>query len=641
MKTKARKPAEEQLDFSADVSRLLDIVANALYSHQDVFLRELISNSSDACDRLRYEAVQNPALARDNGEFHVRVFKNTDTRTLTVVDNGIGMNREELVDNLGTIAKSGTAALMEKMKAASNPGQDPLKMIGQFGVGFYASFMVSDSAEVISRRAGEDAVWRWHSDGRTGYTVREATEEEAARLEGTSGTAITLHIKAGAADFLLEEKIKLVITRYSDHINFPIYLGERKEGEKPVNAVTAIWARPKSDVTDKQYTEFYHHITYSIDEPLKTIHWRAEGTVEFSALLYIPTMRPWDLYDPSRKNAVKLYVRRVFITEQCEGLLYPWLRFLRGVIDSEDLPLNISRESLQFNPVVSRIRKAVARRVLSELQKLAEDDYPAFATFWHQFGAALKEGLYDAYELREEIFKVARFPSTAGDDLTTLADYVARMQDGQEHIYFMSGENLGALRNSPQIEGFRSRGIEVLFMTDTIDDFWLQAVHDFSGKPFRSVTKGSIDLSKFKQDTGEQAPEPSAKPSEDIGKLIETLATILKEDVGTVRLSSRLTESPVCLVAADNEADLNLERVLKIHQKYDAKSKRILEINGSHPLILKLSRLASGEGQDSEDLGDIAHLLLDQARIIQGEPLPDPSCFSRRMAKALEKGLSG
>lgn len=640
---------EENLNFSTDVSKLLDIVANALYSHSDVFLRELISNSSDACDRLRYDSVTNPELNKDNEPFHIRAYKDTTDRTFTVLDNGIGMNREDLIENLGTIAKSGTDAIMQSMKEnAGDP--DKLKLIGQFGVGFYSCFMVSERAEVISRKAGEKKVWRWESDGRTGYTVREASKKEAKILEGTSGTAIILKVKDVACDFLIDDKIKLVIQRYSDHVAFPIYLGKKedvKEGkeEEPVNSVTAIWMRPKSEVTQEQYKEFYNHITYSVDDPLLTLHWRAEGTMEFSSLLYIPTMRPWDLFDPSRKNAVKLYVRRVFITEQCEDLVFPWLRFLRGVVDSEDLPLNISRESLQFNPYISRIRKAVAKKVLSGLETLAKDDPLSFATFWHQFGAALKEGLYDAYDLRGDIFKVVRFFSSHGDDLVSLEEYVSRMKEGQEDIYFISGENLETLRNSPQTEGFKDRGIEVLFMSDAIDDFWLQAVEDFEGKKFTSITKGSIDLDKFdnaKQDddAGNKDKKEKEEVGEDVSSLVSRLAEVLKEDVGDVRLSARLTGSPVCLIAGENETDLNLERVLKIHQQYEGKSKRILEINGSHPLIKKLATLAGNENGNKECLEDAAHLLLDQARIVQGEPLPDPSGFSRRMSAFFEKGIA-
>jgi molecular chaperone HtpG len=640
------KTNEENLNFSADVSRLLDIVANALYSHNDVFLRELISNASDACDRLRYESLVQPEINKGNQPLHIRVFKDTDKRTLTVIDNGIGMNREELIDNLGTIAKSGTSAIMSELQNKKEEA-DPLKLIGQFGVGFYSCFMVSQKSEVISCRAGEKKIWHWESDGRTGYKIREADENEAAMLEGTSGTAVILHLNKEASDFLVDEKIKLVIQRYSDHIAFPIFLGEKEESDKeeePVNTVTAIWMRPKDEVTEEQYSEFYHHITYAIDDPLLTLHWRAEGTIEFSSLLFIPTMRPWDLYDPSRKNAVKLYVRRVFITDQCETLIYPWLRFLRGVIDSEDLPLNISRESLQFNPVISKIRKAVAKKVLSELDRLSKDVKPAFMTFWHQFGAALKEGLYDAYELRGEIFKVARFYSTHSDEeLVSLEEYLSRMKEGQEHIYYITGENIETLRNSPQTEGFKERGLEVLFMTDTIDDFWLQAVPDYGGKQFRSITKGTIDLDKFgKENAGEDTDKKKEekKDNDAVNNLVSKLAEILKEDVGQVRLSSRLSSSPVCLIAADNEADLNMERVLRIHQKYEPESKRILEINGGHPLIVKLSGLASGSGEGTQnDLTDAAHLLLDQARIIQGEPLPDPAAFSRRMSAFLARGL--
>ncbi len=625
----------ENLNFSADVSRLLDIVANALYSHQDVFLRELISNASDACDRLRYEAITSPDLTKDDPDFRIRVSKDTKTRTLSIVDNGIGMNHDELVENLGTIAKSGTASLMEQMHAAQGE-KDKLSLIGQFGVGFYASFMVANKAHVISRRAGEAEAWYWESDGRTGFSIRKATHEEAAMLDGHRGTAIILHIRDEAADFLVDDKIKLVIQRYSDHINVPIYLGE--DSEEPVNAVTAIWMRPKTEVSEDQYKEFYKHITSGYDEPLLTAHWKAEGTIEYSALLYIPSMRPWDLFDSSRRHAVKLYVRRVFITEQCEGLIYPWLRFLRGVVDSQDLPLNISRETLQFNPVISKIRSGVAKRVLGDLDKLSKNDAPAFETFWHQFGSVLKEGLYDAQELRPEIFKVTRFFSTHEENkLTSLEDYVSRMKEGQDAIYYISGENAESLKNSPQLEGFRARGLEVLFFTDTIDDFWLQMCSDYNSTPFRSVTKGSIDLGKFKAANENDPDEEDGTENKDrINTLVSTLYGLLQDEVGNVRLSQRLTDSPVCLVAADNEIDMNMERVLKIQQKYEPQSKRILEINPKHPLIRKLADMDG----NSPEIGSAATLLLDQARIIQGEPIPDPTGFARRMAEIMEKSLS-
>lgn len=622
----------EQMNFGADVSRLLEIVAHALYSNHDVFLRELISNASDACDRLRYESIAKPELSKDDSNFRVQVYKDTEYRYLTVADNGIGMTREELIANLGTIAKSGTRALVEELKSG---GKDKLSLIGQFGVGFYASFMVANTVEVISRYAGSDQTWHWQSDGATGFEIREATPEEAATLISKRGTTIRLHIHDDASEYMIDQKITDVVRTYSDHVNVPVYLGEHIKDEEPINKAAALWIRSKNEVTPEQYTEFYHTLSMGIDEPFVTSHWRAEGKIEYSALLFVPTLRPWDLYDPSRKNGVRLYVKRVFITDAAEGLMYPWLRFVKGVIDSEDLPLNISREMLQHNPVMARIKSSVATRILTDLERLSKDDPVGFKAFLSQFGAVLKEGLYDAVEHREALFKVCRFASTHNNgEMVTLAEYVSRMKPDQSDIFFISGENIDTLKNSPQLEGFRARDLEVLLMTDTIDDFWLQQVPDFDGKSFKSITKGTIDLSKFKPD--ELPPEHDKKTDDSLAALLITLKSLLKDDVSDVRLSSRLTDSPVCLVAAENAVDMHMERVLKIHQKYEAPAARVLEINGDHALI---RRLASEE-VGSTDFNDAAYLLLDQARIIQGEPVPDPASFARRMAAFMQRGLA-
>lgn len=633
--------AQEKLNFGADVSRLLDIVANALYSNRDVFLRELISNASDACDRLRYQAITTPDLIKNAPDFKLRVQADTDARTLSVADNGIGMNKDELIENLGTIAKSGTASLMEEMGKAKDQ-KDKLSLIGQFGVGFYASFMIADKVEVISRKADEDTIWYWESDGRTGFTIREAKKKEAGRLIDGRGTAIILHINDDASDYLINEKLEHVISTYSDHIDFPIYLGEPKDDEQPVNKVTALWMRPKDDITEEQHAEFFRHIGFGYDDPLMISHWRAEGKIEYTALLYMPTLRPMDLYDPHRSHAVKLYVKRVFISDNCEGLVYPWLRFMRGVIDSEDLPLNISRETLQDNPLIAKIRNNVTKRVLGDLDKLSRDDPEKFNAFWGQFGPVIKEGLYDAFEHREALLKITRFYSTHKDgELVSLEDYVSRMPEDQDRIYYMSGEKLETLKNSPQLEGFKARGIEVLFFTDTIDDFWLQTVLDYSDKPFQSVTKGNIDLSKF---DGENTSDDNAKDKKDasVEPRLEALKKIVSEtlegEIGDVRFSARMTDSPVCLVAGDNEVDLRMERVLRINQKYEADSKRVLEINPEHPLVLRLADMADNAAE-GEDLTDAAWLLLDQARIIQGEPITDPSAFARRMSNFMVRGL--
>ncbi len=630
----------ETLDFGADVSKLLDIVANALYTNHDVFLRELISNAADACDKLRYEAIANPELTKDAPNFRIHVFKDTKARTLTLIDNGIGMSKKELTDNLGTIAKSGTQALMKKV----NKGKEDkdLNLIGQFGVGFYASYMVADNVVVISRKAGSKQAHRWESDGRKGFTINKATKEEAELLDGERGTAIILNIKDDGCEFLIDEKIKQTIKQYSDHIDVKIFLGSPEEtdsGEgKPINDASAIWRRSKNDVTEEQYTEFYKHISGGIDEPLLTAHWRAEGVIEFNALLYIPTMRPWDLYDAGRKPSVRLYVRRVMISDNLEGLTYPWLRFVRGVVDSEDLPLNISREGLQHNPIVAKIRTSLTKRILGDLDKLAKNDTDMFAAFWGNFGSALKEGLYDTPEHRSSIFKVCRFYSTHdnGEKLTSLADYVARMQEGQKEIYYISGENVDALKNSPQIEGFKSRGLEVLFFTDTVDDFWLQQIHDFEKHPFKSATKGDIDFSDVEEDKTEEKED---KTEASATNLIQSLKKLLQAEVDDVKISNRLTDSPVCLVAPSRGVDMHMEQVLKVNQNYTGDTKPILEINADHPLIKMLEKMAK-EGAANDDMQDAGYLLLDQARIIQGQQLQDPAAFARRMSAFIEKGLS-
>lgn len=629
---------QETLNFGTDVSRLLDIVANALYTNRDVYLRELISNAADACDKLRYDAIQKPDLLGAGPEFKIKIRRNSNNSTLTLQDNGIGMSRQDLIDNLGTIARSGTAAMVEAAKQSGNASD--LNLIGQFGVGFYASFMVAKKVEVISQKAGETQAWHWESDGRSGYSIREATADEARMNEFGRGTTIILHMKDDAHDFLLEDKIKQIILAYSDHVAVPIYVGDE---DKPINAASALWMRSKSDVSKEQYTEFYHHIGHVFDEPLMTSHWRAEGKIEYSALLFIPTMRPWDLYDPGRKHAVRLYVKRVYITDEVSALVYPWMRFIRGVIDSEDLPLNISREMLQHNPVVSKIRSGVTKRILSDLYTLSINDGTSFETFWYQFGAVLKEGLYDAAEHRDDILKLVRFFSTDKNrTLTGLDDYIARMKDGQDEIYYITGEKLESVERSPQLEGFKARGLEVLFFTDTIDSFWLQNVPEFKGKKLVSITKGAVDLTKFTTpEKDEENSETPTEKAEDFSALLTVLSEELKKDVKQVRISNRLTESPVCLVADERGIDMHMERVLKIQQQYDpVDNKRILEINDKHGLIQKLAALAQAN-KEALEVKDAARLLYDQACIIQGEPVNDPSSFARRMAEFMQKGLAG
>ena len=612
----------EQHQFQAEVGRLLDIVANALYSDKEIFLRELISNASDACDRLRYEAIAKPELMSGDSELKITLTFDTTARTLTISDSGIGMTKDELVKNLGTIAHSGTREILNKLDG----NKKDVNLIGQFGVGFYSAFMVADSVEVLSCKAGEQTAWLWVSDGKGSYTLDEHRKD-------SRGTQITLHLKESASEYLLEERLKQIIKKYSDHISFPIELNGVM-----VNKASALWMRSKSDITPEQYKEFYHHVsgTIVLDEPWMTLHWRAEGSFEYNNLLFIPTMKPFDLYDPRRHHGVKLYVKRVFITDGLDGLIPPFLRFLKGVVDSEDLPLNISREMLQNNPMVTKMGTAITRKVLEALQEKAEKHPGEFGEFWALFGPVVKEGLYDAHSHREALCRVVRFHSTHGAGLVSFADYVSRMKPGQENIYYLSVGDLEAAKSSPQLEAFKAKDIEVLFMTDTIDEFWLPIQGEFGGKKFKSVTRGSAELSKVASDKKEQPkPESNTGLTE---KLIIRMKDILSGEVKDVCLSERLVDSPVCLVAPENDVDIHMQRLLKKSQDYEKKHQQILEINGNHPIIIKMKSMTANDAS-AELLKDTAFLLLDQAKIIEGEPLKNPSEFVRRMSVAIEKGL--
>ena len=620
--------AAEKRTFQAEVSRLLDIVAHSLYSQKEIFLRELISNASDACDRLRYAALTQPALIGDDAAFRVVLEPNANRRTLTISDNGIGMSREELVDNLGTIARSGTANFLSQL---SGDERKDRTLIGQFGVGFYSAFMVADKVEVTSRKSGTEEAWRWTSDGKGEFTV-EAGERDKR------GTTIVLFLREDAAEYVEPSRLREIVKTYSDHVALPIVL-DHKGKEETLNAASALWMRPKSEIKPEQYVEFYHHVGHAGDEPWLTLHWKAEGRIEYTGLLFIPSAKPFDLFDPLRKHRLKLYVRRVFITDDCQDLLPPWLRFVRGVVDSEDLPLNVSREMLQSNPMVARIRGQIVKRVLSELQKKAKDAPEDYAKFWENFGAVLKEGLYEDRDEREPLLSLARFRSTAGDAFVSLEEYTARLKRGQDAIYTIAGDNLDLLKKSPQLEGFRAKGVEVLLLTDPVDEFWTTAIGKYKDWTFKSATRGGADLAKIAGAEGEKKNgTEAAKPDANAASLVAMFKLALGDAVKDVRLSERLTDSPVCLVADEGDLDIHLERMLRAHKQLDQLSKRILEVNPRHPLV---ARLAAQIGKDgaSAVISDLAWVLLDQARIIEGEALPDPAAFSRRLSSLLEKGL--
>ena len=614
------------MGFQAEVSRLLEIVAHSLYSDKDIFLRELISNASDACDRLRYAALTEPALIAGDSELRVTIVPDKAKGLITVADNGIGMSRQELIDNLGTIARSGTSAFVSQL---SGDDRKDVALIGQFGVGFYSAFMVADQVEVLSRRAGEAEAWRWVSDGKGEFTV-EAAEK------GGRGTIITLHLHGEAAEYTEPERLKRIVRTYSDHIALPIVL-EAAGKKETLNRAAALWMRPRTEITEDEYREFYHHVGHAFDEPWLTLHSKAEGTYEYTTLLFVPATKPFDLFDPARKSRAKLYVRRVFITDDCPELLPPYLRFLKGVVDSEDLPLNVSREMLQKNPMLAKMRGQITRRVLAELGRKANDAPEEYARFWENFGAVLKEGLYEDTENRDQLVALARFRSTAGDGLTALEDYVQRMKPGQEAIYTITGDSPELVAKSPQLEGFAARGVEVLLLTDPVDEFWMPALGQFKNHPFKSVTRGQADLDKLGEAPKKQASE--AKADGAAASLIALFKLSLGDAVKDVRASSRLTDSAVCLVADEGDLDMHLERLLKQHRQLSTEAKRILEINTRHPLIARLGELAGKEGA-SDALGEFAWLLLDQARILEGETLPDPSAFARRLSALLARGLA-
>ncbi|MCF8468928.1 MAG: molecular chaperone HtpG [Sneathiella sp.] len=622
---------EHTHEFQAEVAKLLDIVTHSLYSEKEIFLRELVSNSSDACDRLRYAALTAPELIKDDPEFKVTISIDDKAKTLTIEDNGIGMSEPEMIENLGTIARSGTSRFSQEL---TGDAAKDVNLIGQFGVGFYSAFMVADKVTVTSLKAGEKKATTWTSNGQGTFDVEPGARE-------TRGTTIVLHMRKEAKEFLEPMRLRNIIKTYADHIALPVILKAAKEGDEDetLNSASALWTRAKSDITEEQYTEFYHHVGHAFDNPWMTIHSRAEGRIEYTMLLFIPEQPPFDLFNPERKSRLKLYVKRVFITDDCEELIPAYMRFLRGVVDSEDLPLNVSREMLQHNPVLQKIRGGLIKKVIGELEKKAAKDGENFAKFWDNFGAVLKEGIYEDAVHGERILKMALFKSTGKEGETNLADYVGRMKEGQEAIYYITGDDLGALKSSPQLEGFAAKGIEVLLLADAVDSFWLSRITEFEGKPFKSVTRGSAELEKIKGAEEKKDESEKAEDSE-MDSLIALFKTALADKVKDVRQSSRLTGSPVCLVADEGDMDIHLEKLLKAHKQFGAsESLRILELNPKHALIKKLAASAKKNGT-SEALEDAALLLLDQAHIVEGDPVADPVAFSKRMADFMAGSIS-
>lgn len=610
----------DKLNFQADVSKMLDIVVNSLYSEKQIFLRELISNASDACDKLKYMALTHPDIARESGEMKIWITPDAEKNTLTVADNGIGMNRDDLINHLGTIAKSGTA---DFVKNASDNGS-AVDLIGQFGVGFYSAFMVADKVEILTRRAGEDKAWFWVSNGVDGFEIREAEKK-------TNGTEIKLFLKQDEKNYTDSIYLRQIIRTYSDHINYPIVLCLGKAGEETVNSASALWTRNKAEITPEQYKEFYHHVSKNFDEPWMTLHFKAEGSIEYTGLLYIPGTAPYDLFQPDRKQGLKLYVNRVFISEKVEELLPSYLRFVRGIIDSSDLPLNISREMLQQSPLIAKIRQGTVSRILKELKKRSKD-YEDYKKFWDAFGIAFKEGIYEDFANREEIAGLSRFVSTNDTGkLTSLDDYIGRAQPEQKSIYYITGDDVKTLVNNPQLEAFKEKGLEVLLLTDPIDEFWTQTLGTYKTFAVKHVSQADIDLSFKRED--QKAEEG------DLKKLTDLLGEMFKNEVGKVTTTDKLTKSPVSLTVEAGQMSIHLERLMRNHQQQTAfASTRILELNPYHPLIIRLAE-AMGDEALKPKVEEVARLLLDQAKIAEGECISDPSFYSEKMSEYILKSF--
>ena len=618
-KTKGEYNMSRKQKFKTEVSQLLDIVINSLYSEKFIFLRELISNASDACDKLRYYALMNPGVAKDNGEFKITITPNAEENTLTISDNGIGMNKDDLINHLGTIAKSGTADFVKNAKDNGSV----VDLIGKFGVGFYSAFMVAGKVEVTTKRAGEEQAYKWISDGVDGFEIEEAEREKF-------GTDIKLYLKEDGKDYTDTIYLRHVIRTYSDHIGYPIVLDLGKAGEEAVNTGSALWTKNKAEITDEQYNEFYHHISRNFDTPWMRLHFKAEGSIEYTGLLYIPSEAPYDLFQPDRQQSLKLYVNRVFISDKIDDLMPAYLRFVKGIIDSADLPLNISREMLQQNALIAKIKNGTVSRILKELKKRSED-YDDYMKFWKTFGIAFKEGIYEDVSNRAEVAELSRFYSTNDTErLTSLDEYISRLKEDQKNIYYITGDDVATLRNNPQLEAFKAKGIEVLLLVDPIDEFWVQILTNYKGYPLKHVSQAEEDL-QMERDAP-RADEGSLK------RLTDFMAELFKNDVGKVVATEKLTKSPVSLTVENGQMSIHLERLMRNHQQQTSfASTRILEVNPYHPLIIRLAD-SMFDPQQKERIEEICRLLLDQAKIAEGEAISDSSFFSEKLSQYIMQG---
>ena len=608
---------KENLTFQAEVSKLLDLVANSLYSEREIFLRELISNSADACEKLRYLALSKKNILGENKILEIKINVSKKRKIIEIEDNGIGMSRQDLIDNLGTIARSGTNKFIESIKSKKT---NDISAIGQFGVGFYSSYMVADTVAVHSKNVEDDSSHLWISNGKDNYTIEELKKENR-------GTKISLNIKKDSEEFLDSMRLRSIISKYSNYIPFPIYLKDldTKDKEEKINEGNPLWLKDKKDIKTEDYKQFYNNISFNFDEPLKTIHFNAEGVINYKALLYLPTNQPMDLFNSERKNKIKLYVQKVFITDECDEIMPNWLRFVPGVVDSQDISLNISREMLQNNPVIDKIKKGITNKVLNEINTLSTKDNKKFLDFWKNFGAVIKEGLYEFNDHHEKLLSLLRFENSYNNNSISLDDYVKNMTKDQKEIYYFANTDKEHIKNSPQLEAFIDKKIPVLFMTDAVDEFWLQNINKYKEFEFKSISKGKVDISNLgiKQ---KDKKESSKKIDNKINDLTSLLKKELKDKISDVIISDRLTKSPVLLVAEESGMDINMEKLMKMHNQKTPESKKVLEINAEHPMIVKIS-----ENLNNFDHKKVAQIILDQANILDGNILSNPTSYTENL----------
>jgi molecular chaperone HtpG len=606
----------ETRKFDAEVGKVLNLMIHSLYTNKEIFMRELISNASDACDKLRYLAISSPDLIKDDPNFKISIKVDKDKRELTISDNGVGMSRQDLIENLGTIAKSGTQNFMQQI---SGDAKKDTSLIGQFGVGFYSVYMIADSVKVISRKAGEDKAHAWISDGLGEYSIEDA--EKPSR-----GTEIIITVKQNEDDYLDHFRLKHIIKTYSDHILVPIHF-EHNGTDNQVNSSSAIWARSKSEISKEQYQEFYKSVSYSADEPWLTLHNRNEGAIDFTNLLFVPTNKTFDLFHPDRKRRIKLYIKRVFITDENIELVPRYMRFLRGVVDCDSLPLNISRETLQHNPTVDKIKANIVNRVLGELKKQKTEDRDNYERFWNSFGSAMKEGLCEAIPEADKLLEICMFQSVLQDKMITLEEYVQNFAEGQKEIYYISGDNIDKLKSSPQIEGFKKKNIDVILFTDTVDDFWVNVINKYQDFEIKSVTRSDIDLKQY-----DSAETENPKTEEQSEALINHLKSVLGDLVKDVKISKKLESIPACLAVSEGSMDIRMERFLIEQKQLNSSSAKILEINPHHSILVKISHDLENNTV-SDDTEDLVRLIYDQACVIESEPLANPAEFCRRLNK--------